>query len=465
MSFGLRRTILFTSDSIAVVFSAWITYALTLNTWENYSVDDLNIILVSQLVLSASALIYFSHKGHYTWRNPWWQQVRQTIRTCFIFVLISLLINLITLANVHEVFWVTAYWALICLTTLLFRWVARNLLKKLNHWDIPTVLIGGANNLNETIYALKSELYLSYNIKEVVLLDYTNEASEELQEHHPDINIVKEPNVIERHSMVILCPDEFSNSTGDIIAKIRLAGARFAVVPPTNGFSLYGLQTQFFFGHKIVLLETRNKLQTNLAKLVKSITDRVGAFFAILFLLPVFIILAIRIKKDGGPAFYNQVRVGKNGRPFKCWKFRTMVVGADQILQSYLDANPEAREEYEKDFKLKNDPRITSVGHFLRKSSLDEIPQFYNVLKGEMSLVGPRPIVEKEKHFYADKIDYYLSVKPGVTGLWQVSGRNDVSYDQRVKMDVWYTENWSFWNDIVICLKTIYVIFARKGAY
>jgi undecaprenyl-phosphate galactose phosphotransferase len=175
--------------------------------------------------------------------------------------------------------------------------------------------------------------------------------------------------------------------------------------------------------------------------------------------------LALRIRKDGGPAFYSQIRIGKDGKPFKCWKFRSMIVNADEALKLYLASNPDAEEEYKRDFKLKDDPRITPVGRLLRKTSLDEIPQFYNVLKGEMSLVGPRPIVEKETHFYEDKLSYYLAVRPGITGLWQVSGRNDISYQQRVSMDVWYVENWSIWNDIVIFIETVYVVLARKGAY
>ena len=137
----------------------------------------------------------------------------------------------------------------------------------------------------------------------------------------------------------------------------------------------------------------------------------------------------------------------------------------EAILKNILATDPEARAEWEKDFKLKNDPRITKIGQFIRKTSLDEIPQLFNVLKGDMSLVGPRPIVEDEKKYYAEKIGDYFSVKPGITGLWQVSGRNDITYDQRVYLDSWYVNHWSIWNDIVIILKTVLVILCRKGAY
>lgn len=466
MKIGLRRTTLLTSDILAALLATFITYGSTQELWASYSDADVIQVVLVQAILVISALIYFSNKGHYSWRNPWWQQVRQTLRTCFIFILISLLINLIALSNVKDVMWVVLFWGMWTFALLTLRHAARSILISLNHWDIPTILVGGSVNLIETIYALKSESYLRYDIRQVVLTDYTPETIQQLKDEHGDLNIISELGYIDSYSMVILCPDEFSDKfIKEVVYKVRSSGARFAIVPPTNGFSLYGLQTQFFFGHKIVLLESRVTLQTPTGKALKYMTDKIGAFFAIVLLSPFFIILALRIRKDGGPAFYSQVRVGKDGKPFKCWKFRSMIVNSDEALKKHLAENAEAAAEYERDFKLKEDPRVTPIGHLLRKTSLDEIPQFYNVLKGDMSLVGPRPIVEKETHYYEDKLSYYLSVKPGVTGLWQVSGRNDITYKKRVELDVWYIENWSLWNDIVIFLETVYVVLARKGAY
>ena len=142
-----------------------------------------------------------------------------------------------------------------------------------------------------------------------------------------------------------------------------------------------------------------------------------------------------------------------------------MVMNSQEVLQELLRTSPEARAEWDKDFKLRNDPRITKVGAFLRKSSLDELPQLFNVLKGEMSLVGPRPVIDEELERYGENKDYYLMAKPGMTGLWQVSGRNDVDYDTRVYFDAWYVKNWSLWNDIAIMFKTIGVVTKRSGAY
>ena len=249
------------------------------------------------------------------------------------------------------------------------------------------------------------------------------------------------------------------------MAKSAPQAQKLAIVPPSSGFSLYGLKPQFFFGHKIVLLEGGTGLKSVAGNFGKLLLDKTGAFTGLVLLSPLFLIVMSKVRKDGGPAFYGQRRIGQNGREFRCWKFRSMISNADTVLAGYLAENPEARDEYAREFKLKNDPRITPIGHFLRKTSLDELPQLYNVLIGEMSLVGPRPIVTAEQHFYGDKLDHYLSVKPGITGLWQVSGRNDVSYAQRVDLDVWYVDNWSLWNDIVIIIKTILVVAMRKGAY
>ena len=168
---------------------------------------------------------------------------------------------------------------------------------------------------------------------------------------------------------------------------------------------------------------------------------------------------------SGLPVFYRQERIGQYGRPFKIWKFRTMKTDADRVLAQWLKENPAARLEWQQTHKLKNDPRITALGRFLRKTSLDELPQIFNVLKGEMSLVGPRPIVHAERAKYADRFAFYTAVVPGVTGLWQVSGRCDVSYAVRVKLDEHYVRTWNIAKDLHILVRTPRSVFCRHGAY
>jgi undecaprenyl-phosphate galactose phosphotransferase len=174
---------------------------------------------------------------------------------------------------------------------------------------------------------------------------------------------------------------------------------------------------------------------------------------------------AVVYVSTGGHPVYKQTRIGKDGTPFKIYKFRTMRTDADAVLEEMLENNPIAKAEWEREFKLKNDPRITKIGQFLRSTSLDELPQLYNVFQGKMSLVGPRPIIEDEIEKYGEFFDYFTAVKPGITGLWQVSGRNDISYEERVRLDVWYVRNWSMELDIMILVKTAAIVVMRKGSY
>ncbi len=464
---NLRKIVLILCDVCSMLAAAYLSYAMTADKFILNGMDDFvrpgAILVISGIIF----ISYFESRGHYNWRTPWWQQVRQVIRPCMIAIMVGLIVNYVSLPSVSaRGEWVTISWVLTIPILLSLRWVGRAILKSLNHWDIPTILIGGVQNVTETIYALKSEMYLTYDIKRVVLRNAEENEIYNFDESHNDVEVGNTLDYIIPRSMVILCPEENEPEfLRDAVEKINAAGARLAIVPPTNGFSLYRLQPQTFFGHRIVLLEFRTRLRTFWGRLAKDTLDKTGALLGLVLLSPLFFILIRKIREDGGPAFYSQKRIGKNGKEFSCWKFRSMIVNAENVLKDYLAANPGARAEWDREFKLKDDPRITPVGHFLRRSSLDEIPQLWNVLRGDMSLVGPRPIVEGEKHYYGDKLVDYQSVKPGITGLWQVSGRNDISYEQRVALDSWYVENWSIWNDIVIILKTILVVLYRKGAY
>ncbi|WP_188825903.1 sugar transferase [Brucella endophytica] len=194
--------------------------------------------------------------------------------------------------------------------------------------------------------------------------------------------------------------------------------------------------------------------------------DVIGATAGLLLLSPLFLLLAILVKcSAGGSVFYGHRRIGRDGNPFYCLKFRTMVPDGDAVLAAHFAANPEARAEWQATRKLKNDPRVTAVGAVLRKLSLDELPQLVNVLRGEMSLVGPRPVVKEEIDRYGPAAIYYFKSRPGLTGVWQISGRNDVSYDDRIAFDQQYVENWSFQKDLVILLKTIPAVCASRGSY
>ncbi|MBO3460306.1 sugar transferase [Aetokthonos hydrillicola Thurmond2011] len=200
----------------------------------------------------------------------------------------------------------------------------------------------------------------------------------------------------------------------------------------------------------------------------KRLFDILFSLLVLILFSPVYLILALVIALSSrGPIFYVQERVGKNYKPFNCIKFRTMVSNADEILMQMMETSPHLQQEFEANFKLKKDPRITKIGRFLRITSLDEFPQFWNVLKGDMSVVGPRPLVSEELPKYGCYIDQILTIRPGITGLWQVSGRNDIPYPRRVQIDLYYVKFRTFWLDLWIVLKTIGVVVIPKdnGAY
>ncbi|MEG6504274.1 undecaprenyl-phosphate galactose phosphotransferase WbaP [Nitratidesulfovibrio sp. 1201_IL3209] len=268
------------------------------------------------------------------------------------------------------------------------------------------------------------------------------------------------------HAYALLLLDSFEDARAR--QRIVEATALFRNVLIMPHFSTGGARlwvSAMDIGGLLGLLVRQNLLDANRVRLKRAI-DLLLTLGSAVVVLPLILAIAVWIRVDSpGSPFFTQRRIGQNGREMRILKFRTMIRDAECVLRDCLSADPDLRAEWERDQKLKCDPRITRAGAFLRKTSLDELPQLWNVLKGEMSLVGPRPIVEAEVEKYGEVFDLYTRVKPGITGLWQVSGRNDVSYPQRVEMDRYYICNWSVWFDIWILAKTVPVVLQRNGAY
>ncbi len=213
-------------------------------------------------------------------------------------------------------------------------------------------------------------------------------------------------------------------------------------------------------------LEVTHQLINPAQQVIKRLLDLFLIFISLPFLLPLWALIALAIKLDSpGPVFYTQKRVGHGGKDILIWKFRSMVENAEAALEQYLDANPGLREEWQHSFKLKHDPRVTRVGRFLRRSSLDELPQLWNVIRGEMSLIGPRPLLANEIPDYGEEYEIYKQVLPGLTGLWQVSGRSNLAFSERANLDVYYVQNWSIWLDIHILIHTFISALQGRGAY
>lgn len=235
------------------------------------------------------------------------------------------------------------------------------------------------------------------------------------------------------------------------------------VMPNLGGITNTAVVARDFAGSFGV--EIRHNLLDPWARRTKRLLDLLATLAGGILIGPLLLMVSLLVKLDSpGPSFYAHWRLGSGGEHFRCWKFRTMYTNAEQLLERSLQHDPELRDEWEQNFKLRDDPRVTRVGNFLRKTSLDELPQLWNVVRGEMSLVGPRPIVDAEVPKYGEVYGLYRRIKPGISGFWQVSGRSDTSYIERVKLDAYYVNNWSVWLDLVILARTVGSVLLGRGA-
>lgn len=403
---------------------------------------------------------------HYTYRKPFWFELKEIFRTLVIFFVIELSIIALSKLYVSRTFWILT-WSVIFILTPAVRIILKKVLIRSGWYKKDTVIIGTGANAKEVSKALNDETYLGFNLHYFV-------SSDEIREddiHGISIinvqgqDLLKSLDIDKTDTQFILALDNESMLDYWLRYLAKNKCRSVSVIPNMRGIPLYGTDMSLLFSHEMLLLRINNNLAKRFSRILKRTMDIFGSLTIITALSPVLLTLYFLIKKDGGNAIYGHPRIGRNGKEFKCLKFRSMVVNSKEVLEHLLATDPEAKAEWDKDFKLRNDPRITKVGAFIRKTSLDELPQLFNVLKGEMSLVGPRPIIKDELERYEEDVDYYLMAKPGMTGLWQVSGRNDVDYETRVYFDSWYVKNWSLWNDIAILFKTVNVVLRRDGAY
>ncbi|HDC4245186.1 TPA: undecaprenyl-phosphate galactose phosphotransferase WbaP, partial [Escherichia coli] len=349
------------------------------------------------------------------------------------------------------------------LARMLTKWV----LNKAGYWKRDTWIIGSGDNAYEAYKAISGEINLGLEVVGFIEGDGGTRAGETI-DNIPVISndfgwlITKDT----KTQFILALESHQSDMRNAWLRHLMIKGYRFvSVIPTLRGMPLDSTDMSFIFSHEVMIFRVQHNLAKASSRILKRIFDLVGSIAIIITISPLLLYIYNKVKKDGGPAIYSHERIGKGGKIFKCLKFRSMVTNSKEVLEDLLSKDIQAKQEWEATFKLKNDPRITKIGHFLRRTSLDELPQLFNVLKGEMSLVGPRPIITAELEKYNDEVAYYLLSKPGMTGLWQVSGRSDVDYETRVYLDTWYVKNWSMWNDIAILFKTIGVVLKKDGAY
>jgi len=358
--------------------------------------------------------------------------------------------------------WCAAAWpAVVCLVPL-FRCAARRLCRSRAGWGFPTLVIGSGDAADRLARLLMRSP--GCGLRPVLLTD------PEAMCRASIVPVMNDPPVLRsivrargiRHA-VLAAPDVPAAKLARLFDRYGELASHLLVVcdaPPMP--ALWGAQRVCGLGG----VEVRNGLLLAPLRVAKRVTDVCLAAVALVLGMPLLLAIAAAVKLGSkGPVLYGHRRIGRYGRKFTAWKFRTMYRGADVLLRQHLERFPAARLEWERDQKLRDDPRVTRIGRVLRRLSLDELPQVWNVLRGEMSVVGPRPIVDDEVCKYGEAFALYTVVKPGITGLWQVSGRTDVGYEMRVKLDEFYVRHWSPWLDAYVLVRTVVALVRRKGAY
>ncbi|WEJ92062.1 MAG: undecaprenyl-phosphate galactose phosphotransferase WbaP [Klebsiella huaxiensis] len=459
------------SDLFSFIISAYLAMGLLTITSTNYNdivpANQIEEWLALHWVLAFSCVGWYSIRlRHYFYRKTFWFELKEILRTLVIFAIIEIAVMAFTTWTFSRFLYIIT-WGFILLFVPLFRMLTKRILDFFGYWQRETWVIGSGPNAYEAYKAISSERNLG-----LLIIGFIESPGGVSQGQYIDgVPVLSNElewlsSVDKKTQFIVAVESSQSDIRNTWLRNFMIKGYRYvSVIPTLRGMPLDSTDMSFIFSHEVMIFRVQQNLAKWSSRIIKRLFDIIGSLSIIIILSPVLIYISKKVKKDGGPAIYGHERIGKGGASFKCLKFRSMVINSKEVLAELLDKDDAARKEWDATFKLKNDPRITAIGHFLRRTSLDELPQLFNVLKGEMSLVGPRPIITAELERYNDEVDYYLLSKPGMTGLWQVSGRSDVDYETRVYLDAWYVKNWSMWNDIAILFKTINVVLKKDGAY
>ncbi len=423
------------------------------------------------MLLSGLMIAIFAFGGLYR-RTGWeFDEIRKLVAGVALVALFDAALQFITRDHSSRIWFLTAY-PTVALSVIVFRMSLRTQPSMRAAMTSHVVLLGTGTAPDLLIGQLRESRSGPVKLLRSVGLDQIEGRDPDTLERMLD-RLARHARVPEHRVLTVVAPAPGEEErVQNVIDMLNASGRPYSIVLPFDGLARHGLSLHKVVGSDMVLAEMQTPGWSLPARLLKRGVDLVGALAALLLLSPVLLAIAVGLSM-GGPVFFTQRRVGRGGRRFDCFKFRSMRPDAQARLQDMLANDPAARAEWETHQKLRNDPRITPLGGFLRKTSLDELPQLLNVLIGDMSFVGPRPIIAPEvpgypgdkAYFESEDIAYYLSVPPGITGLWQVSGRASTTHDERVRLDRWYARNWSFWLDVVILLKTFRVVLMGGGSH
>lgn len=413
-------------------------------------------------------LIFLSHSRTYRQMQPILDTMRDIFSSVFAGWIASIiLIYFLRASDQASRLFIILFGFFVLLNVCMIRYAVLKFMKRRNIFRERVVMIGAGLTAERTLKFWEDDL--GYRFEIVGLID-DHPVSDQLPKQFPILGgfadsarILSE---LRLKTAVIAAPGLGRQQLQQLINDIQPFVKNISFIPDLIGTPMAGVDASILFSEKILMLNIRNNLSRKYNRAFKRAFDLILTIVGGLMISPILIVIALIVAIDNrGRVIFAHRRVGRNGRQFPCYKFQTMVPDAQARLEKYLAENPEARREWDESFKLTNDPRVTKLGDFLRRTSLDELPQLWNVIRGDMSLVGPRPIVEAEIVKYGENIREYYMVLPGITGMWQVSGRSDTTYAERVAMDTWYVRNWSVWIDIMYLFKTVKAVVTGKGAY
>ncbi len=442
--------------------------------------------LASALAGAAVGTWYFWFRGHYLRRRSSWDRLGDL---AFIF---GCLIAAEVLAA-----WQGLPGAL-PLPTLLLLWMAvgglllagrvgmRRHLERQGVWRRPAVILGSGSRAQEVARAVAEDDDLGLDVTHILQLS-GSEPKDDPEATTPESALPESALIAGRqvpvlasrdplaalflqfrdHVIVIAPPPEQFAAVDKLVPTLTSLCPTVGVALPTVGLAVEGAATQVLLKRDVALVWMQNRLMRPEWRILKRCFDVIATASILIITSPLLLAAALLIRcLDGAPVFFAQERVGRNGKIFRMIKFRTMVNDAEEILAKWKAEHPERWAAYrDNNFKLNDDPRVTPLGRLLRQTSIDELPQLWNALRGDMSLVGPRPLLRREIGDYGGNIQLYLTARPGLSGLWQVSGRSETQFSDRAQLDGWYVRNWSFWYDIVILFKTVRIVLGRGGAY
>lgn len=412
-------------------------------------------LLAIKLINICLLFFLFIQKELYTKRRPMNIEIKIIFQTILSLIVLDAFAVSISTSS-HVSYWtIGIYWIISAILIIVFRYYVIKIMIHYKIWQKPSYIVTDQmNDVNLLLKLLKHHPLLGYEVSSVINITEESEL-QNLQKKrffHEIIVFLNTENTIKYMQEIFLLHRKFQSVT---------------IIPEVNSLPLYNIEIDNFFGSDKIMLRMNHQLNKKLNYLVKSIFDYSVVIIILLLVLMITAIFAILIviENKGGSPFFLQKRVGYKGKIFQIVKLKTMVPNAEILLEKWKNENNPLYQDYvANNFKLDKDPRVTKIGNILRKTSLDEITQVFNILTGDMSLVGPRPLIIGELESYGDAIVYYKTVKPGITGMWQVSGRSNTTFEDRKNLDSWYIKNWSLWCDIIILFKTASVVIKGIGA-